>query len=44
VSARPDGRLRALQVAAPFWLDRRDGEAVEIAVEAAPHAAEARAA
>jgi probable F420-dependent oxidoreductase len=34
VSAQPSGRPRDLQVAAPFWLDRPDGEAVEIAVEA----------
>src|SRR5437879_4693897 len=34
VSARPIGQTSGLQVAAPFWLDRPDGEAVEIAVEA----------
>jgi probable F420-dependent oxidoreductase len=34
VSAQPSGQPRALQVAAPFWLDRPEEEAVEIAVEA----------
>src|SRR6202011_1665617 len=34
VSAQPSRQPRELQVAAPFWLDRPDGEAVEIAVEA----------
>jgi probable F420-dependent oxidoreductase len=34
VSPQPSGQPGELQVAAPFWLDRPDGEAVEIAVEA----------
>ncbi len=34
MSAEPAQRPRVLQVAAPFWLDRPDGEAVEIAVAA----------
>jgi probable F420-dependent oxidoreductase len=34
VSAQPAGQSSDLQVAAPFWLDRPDDEAVEIAVQA----------
>jgi probable F420-dependent oxidoreductase len=34
VSAQASEQPRELQVAAPFWLDRPDGEAVDIAVEA----------